>query len=450
MKRLLALCIAVICFACKEEPKVDYALFSGKIENQKEEKVAILKGRETVKEIKLNEDGTFADTLKIKSGYYSLSHGRESSAFYINPGNNLNVTLDTKEFDETLKYSGKGSGNSNYLAAKFLENENSDFDLAKVFAMEEADFLSKIDEVKTTKKEFLTNAKDLSEDFRAIEEKNIQFDYLLNLKDYPSYHTHYAKKEAFKPSENFLKPLESLDYNNEADYNSIENYKLLVLGHYSNLLSKSDDKAKVFEDINENTFPALKKDFANSLRYDINPNNEHNEVYYNGIMAMSSDDKFKENITAKYNSVKQLAKGMPSPEFVDYENHKGGKTSLKDLKGKYVYIDVWATWCGPCIREIPALKVVEKQFHGKNIAFISTSIDKAKDHNTWVEMVKAKELGGIQLMADNDWNSKFVKDYAIEGIPRFLLIDPNGNIVSADAPRPSDPKLVELFKELKI
>jgi hypothetical protein len=53
-------------------------------------------------------------------------------------------------------------------------------------------------------------------------------------------------------------------------------------------------------------------------------------------------------------------------------------------------------------------------------------------------------------MADNDWSSKFVKDYAIQGIPRFILIDPNGNIVSADAPRPSDPKLLDLLEsELK-
>uniref|UniRef100_UPI00345BFEE0 TlpA family protein disulfide reductase n=1 Tax=Winogradskyella sp. TaxID=1883156 RepID=UPI00345BFEE0 len=74
----------------------------------------------------------------------------------------------------------------------------------------------------------------------------------------------------------------------------------------------------------------------------------------------------------------------------------------------------------------------------------------AKDHNVWVEMVKDKELGGVQLMADNDWNSQFVKDYAIEGIPRFILIDPDGNIVSADAPRPSNPKLIEMLEELKI
>ena len=450
MKRLLILCLATTIFACKGEPKVDYALFSGKIENPKGEKVTILKGRETVKEIALNEDGTFADTLKIESGYYNLDHGNEVAYMYLSPGSDINVTLDTKEFDETITYSGKGSENSSFLAAKFMENENSNFDFAKVFAMEEADFLSEINNVKNTKEEFLTNAEGLSEDFKTLEEKNIHFEYLSYLQNYPSAHSYYAKKEDFKASDNFMKPLKVMDYNNEADYNSIDNYKQLVLNHYSSLLSKSDDPTKVFTDINANAFPALKTDFSNSLRYNISPNNEHNESYYNGIMAMSSDEEFKEDITKKYNKIKTLSKGMPSPEFVDYENHKGGTTSLEDLKGKYVYIDVWATWCGPCIREIPSLKLVEKQFHGKNIAFVSTSIDKAKDHNTWVEMVKAKELGGMQLMADNDWKSKFVTDYAIEGIPRFLLIDPDGNIISADAPRPSDPKLVELFKNLSI
>jgi thiol-disulfide isomerase/thioredoxin len=450
MKKLLALCIAVICFACKEDTKVDYALFSGKIDNLKGDKVSIFKGRETVKEILLNEDGTFADTLTIESGYYNLDHGNEIAYMYLSPGNNINVILDTNQFDETIEYSGNGSENNNFLAAKFIENEKSNFDFPKVFAMAEADFLSKINEVKRSKKDFLAKAKGISSDFKILEEKGIEFDYLLKLKDYPSYHAYYADKKDFKPSEDFLKPLESLDYTNEADYNSIENYKWLVLDHYDKILSKSDDPAKVFTDIKKNTFPALKNDFAASLRYDINPNNKNNEIYYNGMLSLSSDDKFKESITAKYNSVKKLAKGMPSPEFVNYENHKGGNTSLNDLKGKYVYIDVWATWCGPCIAEIPSLKNVEKQYHGKNIVFVSVSIDQAKDHNTWNKMVKEKELGGIQLIAENASESEFVKDYAIEGIPRFILIDPDGNIVSADAPRPSNPDLIKLFEELKI
>jgi thiol-disulfide isomerase/thioredoxin len=132
--------------------------------------------------------------------------------------------------------------------------------------------------------------------------------------------------------------------------------------------------------------------------------------------------------------------GKPSPTF-SYENHKGGMSSLSDYKGKYVYIDVWATWCGPCLAEIPHLKKVEAEYHDKNIVFISISIDAKKDYEKWKNMVNQKELGGVQLFADNDWNSQFVKDYGIQGIPRFILIDPSGNVLEADASRPSNPDL---------
>ena len=65
-------------------------------------------------------------------------------------------------------------------------------------------------------------------------------------------------------------------------------------------------------------------------------------------------------LTNKFNVLRSLEKGMKSPVFNNYENFNGERTSLSDLKGKYVYIDVWATWCGPCIREIPSLKLLKK------------------------------------------------------------------------------------------
>jgi thiol-disulfide isomerase/thioredoxin len=136
-----------------------------------------------------------------------------------------------------------------------------------------------------------------------------------------------------------------------------------------------------------------------------------------------------------------------SPSF-DFENYAGGKTKLEDLKGNYVYIDVWATWCGPCRGEIPFLQKVEEKYKGKNISFVSISIDVMKDHDKWKNFVKDKSLGGIQLMADKDWNSDFTKAFGINSIPRFILIDPTGKVVNADAPRPSDPKLQTLFDTL--
>jgi thiol-disulfide isomerase/thioredoxin/phage gp36-like protein len=153
---------------------------------------------------------------------------------------------------------------------------------------------------------------------------------------------------------------------------------------------------------------------------------------------------------------KALPKGSPSPVFVDYENYDGSKTSLSDLKGKYVYVDIWATWCGPCKREIPFLKEIEKEYHDKNIVFVSMSIDDDRTHNgsweqanaNWRAMVAEKELGGIQIFAPKGWQSDFVTGYMINGIPRFVLIDPDGNVVDASAPRPSSEKLRPLLDSL--
>ena len=139
--------------------------------------------------------------------------------------------------------------------------------------------------------------------------------------------------------------------------------------------------------------------------------------------------------------------GTVSPSF-NFENHKGGFTSLESLKGKYVYVDVWATWCGPCRQEIPFLQKTEEAYHGKNIEFVSISVDVMKDKEKWNKFVTDKNLGGIQLLADKDWKSDFVQGYKINGIPRFILISPEGKIVNADAPRPSSPELVTLLDSL--
>lgn len=163
-------------------------------------------------------------------------------------------------------------------------------------------------------------------------------------------------------------------------------------------------------------------------------------------------------VTPKLATRSVFPKGTPSPSFVNYENYAGGNTSLSDLKGKYVYMDIWATWCGPCIREIPALKKIEKQFEGKNIEFVSVSVDEGRGYKGdaaaaylgWKRMIADKDLGGMQLLADNGFRSQFIQDYKINGIPRFILIDPDGNIVNADAPRPSSPQLVELFNTLEL
>jgi thiol-disulfide isomerase/thioredoxin len=192
---------------------------------------------------------------------------------------------------------------------------------------------------------------------------------------------------------------------------------------------------------NQQDLDNLISKFKNTLKNRLDSNRYTSNFLVEANKLMESESQ--EMINAyESNLKKQKLNGAAAPQF-DYVNFDGTKTKLSDLKGKYVYIDVWATWCGPCRAEIPFLKKAEEKFHGKNIEFVSISADVAKDFEKWKTFVKEKALGGIQLFADNDWNSAFLKSFNINSIPRFILIDPNGKVVSADELRPSDTKLSE-------
>jgi len=164
----------------------------------------------------------------------------------------------------------------------------------------------------------------------------------------------------------------------------------------------------------------------------------------------------KKNYAKQHEQLVKFAKGTPSPKFVNYEKFGGGKVSLDNFKGKYLYIDVWATWCGPCKREIPSLKSLYKDFKDKNITFISISVDNGRGYKNdaikakegWKKMIKNKNMKWMQLYADKDWRSDFIKAYGINSIPRFILIDDKGEIVNAHAPRPSNEVTRKLLTEV--
>lgn len=131
-----------------------------------------------------------------------------------------------------------------------------------------------------------------------------------------------------------------------------------------------------------------------------------------------------------------------------YPDMNGKKVSLSDFKGKVVLIDVWATWCGPCKYQIPYLKRLEEEMRDSDVVFLGVFLDEGKDKQKWLDFIKKEQLGGVQLHAEG-WG-KITKDYKIKGIPHFIVVDRKGNIVSTDAPRPSQPELKAILEaELK-
>ncbi len=334
MKKIFILFAVFSIIACKNEAQInDFVTLSGKITNPNDKELTIVdKQNKIIKTIIVNEDGTFKDTLKVSKNMYALNDGNEYAGLFLVNGYDLNITLDTKAFDESLKITGTGSEGSNYLAKKMLLQEQTFTNINDLYALEKEAFTTEINEKKTIFSNLKSEYKDLDSSLVAMDDK---------------------------------------------------------------------DTDMLF------TF-----------------------------------------LTTRYDKVSGLfkLKGKPSPKFTNYENYKGGTTSLDDLKGKFVYVDLWATWCGPCKVEIPYLKELEKEYHGKNIAFVSISIDKKGAYETWKKMIAEKEMGGVQLFAGDDL--QFVNDYSVEGIPRFILIDDKGNTINPDAPRPSNPNIKEVLNKL--
>ena len=344
MKSIITTLLIILLFgACAETPK-NYATVSGQISNpNKLNKITISNRAGFSREIKVNEDGTFSDTLKVEEGIYRFFDGKEMGSIFLKNNNTISLSLDTNAFDETLKFKGDGADKSNFIITKSLLQEKYLTD----------------DVFNATENEFLETFDDLYVAYNALKEQ------------YPLIDTAY------------------------------------------------------FE-VQDKGFESMKKAYTN---------------YFEGKIEMR----------------KLFAKGTPSPTFSNYENDNGSKSSLSDFRGKFVYIDVWATWCGPCKAEIPSLKKLESQYKTKNIEFISISVDDArrsgsmeKAHTAWKTMVKDKQLTGTQLFTGNGWKTDFIQDFKINAIPRFLLIDPKGDIIDADAPRPSSKRLIELLSELGV
>jgi thiol-disulfide isomerase/thioredoxin len=144
----------------------------------------------------------------------------------------------------------------------------------------------------------------------------------------------------------------------------------------------------------------------------------------------------------------EIKEGVAATEF-RFPDNNDKEVALSDFKGKVVYIDVWATWCGPCKKEIPHLKTLEKEYHGnKDIVFLSISIDAQKDWKKWKDFIIKEDLKGIQLFAGDRAQKDLKTPYRIIGIPRFILIGKDGSIISSDAPRPSSSAIRPVLESL--
>ncbi len=155
-----------------------------------------------------------------------------------------------------------------------------------------------------------------------------------------------------------------------------------------------------------------------------------------------SNAKFTGLINNYNRLLANLEKGMPAPLF-DAISVDNKPVPLAQLKGKFIAIDVWATWCAPCREQSPYFEKFAVKYKDQPIQFVALSTDERVDN--WYVEAKSKSKSVLQLHANTI--QKFYKEYNIEGIPHFILIDPQGNFVNSQMPYPSDKMFEKLLRE---
>ena len=155
----------------------------------------------------------------------------------------------------------------------------------------------------------------------------------------------------------------------------------------------------------------------------------------------STNRKTIVDMQSLYDRLSKLSPGVEASDF-EMQTVDGKNVRFRDVvgKGKVVYIDFWATWCGPCCMEIPYVeKLVEKYKDNPNIEFLSISLD--NDLNKWHKKLESDRPSWAQYVIPENFESAFAKEYNITAIPRFMMFDKEGKIISINAPRPSSDKI---------
>ena len=417
-----------------------YVRLSGEITNPNSDKITI-RGNGYIKVIDVNTNGTFDDTLVIKEGNFTFYDTKESTAMYLAPGYRLDISLDGKEFDETLKYSGIGEKPNNFNASYFLFNEKNELDYETYKKMENQEYFDYQLKTHASLMKLLNESEIENEKFLESQADKFRFQMLNNLinklgEDY------FAGKTKAIITQYLDTETNKIDFKDSVMFASNNDYRYFLSSYFVAGLTSGD--LKTLELYNEELLEMQKKSIVTTLKRGISfYNMDKLDLYYQTYVKLAANDKGINRIKEKYDRIKNLKKGSPSPTF-NYPDTSGKNISLESLKGKLVYVDVWATWCGPCKAQIPFLKQLEEKYREEDIAFVSLSIDQLKNISKWKDMIVDKELEGIQIIADKAWRSKFVTDYVIEGIPRFILIDKDGNLMDPMAPRPAVYKEGEL------
>lgn len=437
---LLILSIVVLSSCDKNESKKSSIVISGSISNPRSGEINFQ-----------FEDVLIPDTLN-DNGNFSISYESEEPIvifFYYNgignnlyarPGDSIVFNFDASNFPASWMFEGDAADLNNYGVE--LAQIMDTIDINETILYDEDEFISSLEYIDSLKLAPLAELDD--QEFIHLLTMTHKFsNYQLRL-SYEQYHEMYKGLNPvdFEVSPGFY------DFIHEIDLDDSTLVKIPAFIGYASALTdwlannrlKTDAvsllqaKLQVIDSVFNN--PVVREKLLvqffkfNYADADIT-SSKYMVDLWNEISPNAASDKMVRSLIEKK---EKISPGQPAPE-VAFENIEGGILTMEDFKGSIVYIDVWATWCGPCIQELPKLKELQDQFKDKKVVFLSVSIDDKKE--PWISFVNERQLDGVHVYSPGGWGSEINEYYMINSIPRFILIDQNGNIVNASAARPS-------------
>lgn len=371
---------------------------------------------------------------------------------YLQAGDSLHMTADINQIKSSLTFTGSGADNNifinkedwefNAYKQKYLRNYYS---LAEMQVEDKTKFVNELHNKQRNKLRNSSQDLELSRHLIELYESSYQYQAIRSMIYYPAGYAGFNNGQAPDLPSDYYAFMDSIELPDNIDNLGIGAYYFLnsYLRKKYSLAGSAQSGYPDFYSYTESQLPerlsyvfkafALGRDFCKEL-YDI----FGDQCPYQDIAGL---------VKEKYQHLEGMLEGNPFPDF-NITDSGDEMVSMDDLIGKFIYIDFWATWCGPCIKEIPSLKILEAEFKDDPIHFVSISFDQERDTLKWKNFVRDNHLTGIQLWADKPTHDKFSKALNIKSIPRFVLLDPDGKIIDANALRPSNPKLKEILLEL--
>ncbi|MGZ5304726.1 MAG: TlpA family protein disulfide reductase, partial [Bacteroidia bacterium] len=412
------------------------------------------------KEAALDKKGRFRIDLPLDApAEVTFIHGDEATYLYLEPGDNVSVTLNTEQFDETVKYEGKAAANNNFMAQyflKFLENsqEKAKVKYTRLANAPTQDYMQYLDSIATAKNAFFKKHESkLSKSFQHYFSNRISYEMANEKLNYPDFKKYYTQKEVELPA----------DYYSFLEKVKVQNDSAVMMSSYLNFLNnflfyevqrlRKDAQVQTYKFYNAKyavvdlylTGKVREVIMAEVLKSAIShlPFKE-SEALYTGFKQTVNDKELLDYVAKKYDKKKLLAEGANAPIFT-LKDTSGKTVSLADFKGKIVYLDFWASWCGPCMQEAPHAVKLQEKFAGKDVVFLYVSTD--DNDEAWRKAIRSKNLQkGVHLISKKSAENVQEK-YDVEGIPSYFLIGRDGKIINGNASRPSDEITVELLNE---